>query len=513
MASTIRIAPATPSALMPTAPRRTVVGIQVPTTPGFYAALVYLFDLFSRLPEFTIAFIGNALFQSPILMTISLAFALASGNIFDGFRLQTGRWLLAYMGWLAISLPFSFWKSASIQSYSYTLRYYLLFILTVTLVRNMTEVRKAIVCIAFAPIPILIAMRILGAEQGGRLQLSFGSFANSNELASYMIMLSPLTLLVASMRRYNWFLRGISLLLCFLCLAAASRTGSRGAIFSLGVVVLLLFFNYSIQAKLKFIVVVVPTILVLLAFMPQEALSRYITAFKQQDDLGSSTTEIQQSALASTESRMALLLQSIQVTIENPIFGVGVGTFSAAAAAMSAEAGKKALWQVSHNAYTQVSSESGIPSLVFYLAACWCLVRGLWRLIRKPKWSEIRSPGFYAPTEETRQLALHLLLAFAATATYGMFASTAGEFSFFLLIGLGTTLYRAHEADARSFRQAALAATAQPDTAAGAASALPVEERHGLSSHNRVRPVTTNPREQSVYSPVRRLPRHRSPER
>jgi O-antigen ligase len=513
MASTLRPTPVAPSGLATRTLRGVGSRFQVPTTAGFYFALLYLFDLFSRLPEFTIAFVGNALFQSPLLMTITLAFALVSGHIFEAFRINTGRWLLAYMAWLALSLPFSYWKSASLQSYSYTLRYYLLFVLTVTLVRNMAEVRKAIVCIAFAPIPILIAMRILGAEQGGRLQLSFGSFANSNELASYMIMLAPLTLLVASMRRYNWLLRGTSLVLCLLCLSTASRTGSRGAIFSLAVVILLLFLNYNFQAKLKLVAVLVPMALVLLAFVPQEALLRYVTAFKQQEDLGNSATELQQSALASTESRMALLRQSIQLTVENPIFGVGVGTFSAAAAAMSAEAGQKALWQVSHNAYTQVSSESGVPSLIFYLGACWVFVKQLWRLARQPKWNEIRSPGFYAPSEETRQLALHLLLAFAASATYGMFASTAGEFSFFVLMGLGTTLYRAHETEAQAFRQAALSAAAQPDSPSGAMPPPPAGEPRSLDRRTQIRPVVSNQGEKPVYPPVRRLPRHRSPER
>jgi O-antigen ligase len=281
----------------------------------------------------------------------------------------------------------------------------------------------------------------------------------------------------------------------------------------LAVVLLLLFINYSLQAKLKLVAILVPMALALVTFMPQEALLRYMTAFKQQQDLGNSATELQQSALASTESRMALLRQSIQLTIDNPIFGVGVGTFTAAAAAMSAEAGQKALWQVSHNAYTQVSSESGLPSLVFYLAACWIFVKQLWRLARKPTWHEARSPGFYAPTDETRQLALHLLLAFAAIATYGMFASTAGEFSFFVLMGLGTTLYRAHETEAKNYRQAALSAAADPVPAPLVGPAQPPGNPRSLDRSASIRPAVHNHGDKPVYPPVRRLPRHRSPER
>jgi O-antigen ligase len=485
-----------------------------PVTAGFYVTMIYLFDLFARLPEFTSALLGTALAQSPILMVVALAFAFTSGHILDAFQMPVGRWLLAYMAWITISLPFGYWKSASLQSYSYTIRYFLLFVLTITLVRSIPEVRKAIVILAFTPIPILIAIRLLGAETGGRLQLSLGSFSNSNELASYMIMLSPLALLVASMKRYNWLLRGTAFLLCLACIMTASRTGSRGAILTLAVVISVLFISYGIRGKVTLVAVFVPLMVILLALTPREALLRYMTTFKQQEGLGAEAAQQQRGALASTESRGALFRESIKVTMDHPLFGVGVGAFTAAAAAKSAEEGKRALWQVTHNAYTQVSSESGIPSLIFYLMACWCFVRDLWRISRRPNPYRLaaRGTGYFPAPEETRQLAMHLLLAYAAIATYGLFASTAGEFSFFVLLGLGAALSRAHTAEAAAY---AVQQNARPDT--GPLSPSPASPAFGNrppARRDQVRPVESRQAAaEPAFPPVRRIPRQRNIDR
>ena len=60
-------------------------------------------------------------------------------------------------------------------------------------------------------------------------------------------------------------------------------------------------------------------------------------------------------AYASTQDRQQLLWRSIEVTKEHPLFGVGPGNF----AQLSGN------WHVAHNSFTQMSSEGGIPALIF----------------------------------------------------------------------------------------------------------------------------------------------------
>src|SRR5260221_7103736 len=74
-------------------------------------------------------------------------------------------------------------------------------------------------------------------------------------------------------------------------------------------------------------------------------------------------------AVQSTAERNHLLKASIRFTMEHPIFGVGPGEFSDYEAAVAKTEGKRGTWLVTHNAFTQVSSEVGVPALLFFLAA------------------------------------------------------------------------------------------------------------------------------------------------
>jgi len=60
--------------------------------------------------------------------------------------------------------------------------------------------------------------------------------------------------------------------------------------------------------------------------------------------------------------------------LTHPLFGVGPGNFPTAQNDLALSRGEsKGLWAETHNTYTQISSEMGIPGLVIYLALLyWC---------------------------------------------------------------------------------------------------------------------------------------------
>jgi O-antigen ligase len=68
-----------------------------------------------------------------------------------------------------------------------------------------------------------------------------------------------------------------------------------------------------------------------------------------------------ESATGSAQERQELLIKSLKVTAEHPLFGIGPGNF----AIISGH------WRVTHNTYTQLSSEGGIPALILYLLILW----------------------------------------------------------------------------------------------------------------------------------------------
>jgi O-antigen ligase len=74
----------------------------------------------------------------------------------------------------------------------------------------------------------------------------------------------------------------------------------------------------------------------------------------------------------SLDARQELLKQSIQVTLQHPIFGVGPGNFQAITES----------WHVTHNTYTELSSETGLPGLALFLAILFLTFRSL-KAIRK----------------------------------------------------------------------------------------------------------------------------------
>jgi O-antigen ligase len=111
---------------------------------------------------------------------------------------------------------------------------------------------------------------------------------------------------------------------------------------------------------------------VIIALMPGRLMRRYTTLTEEQEIAGFVVDDddgLGASAVSSTQARRELLRKSIKFTIQHPIFGVGPGMFVVAEDADAhAQGRRKGMWQGTHNSYTQVSSEIGIPGLLGYLA-------------------------------------------------------------------------------------------------------------------------------------------------
>ncbi|MCX6633204.1 MAG: hypothetical protein NTW28_36880, partial [Candidatus Solibacter sp.] len=77
---------------------------------------------------------------------------------------------------------------------------------------------------------------------------------------------------------------------------------------------------------------------------------------------------------------------SLIFTIRHPLFGVGPGMFAVADDAyMKASGFPKGTWLGTHNSYTQVSSELGIPAFLFFVAAIVMALTGPYSLYKKTR--------------------------------------------------------------------------------------------------------------------------------
>jgi O-antigen ligase len=142
-----------------------------------------------------------------------------------------------------------------------------------------------------------------------------------------------------------------------------------------------------------------------------------------------------QEALESSMARRYLLEQSVLYTLRHPLFGVGMAQFTNFEGEQSQVLGAHGYWHETHNTYTQVSSECGIPALALYAAAIlstFLLVNRVYRQARE-------RPG----CEDIRVAAFCIMLAMAVFCTAIAFLNFAYYFYLPTMTSLAIAVYRA----------------------------------------------------------------------
>jgi O-antigen ligase len=100
-------------------------------------------------------------------------------------------------------------------------------------------------------------------------------------------------------------------------------------------------------------------------------------------------------AIGSTEARKQLQIRAVQMTIQNPIFGVGPRMFVYALNDfMKVEGYSKGTWQHPHNTYLDISAETGLVGLGLYVTCIlWCL-RTNYRAVQATRSRRELQPAF-----------------------------------------------------------------------------------------------------------------------
>ena len=172
-----------------------------------------------------------------------------------------------------------------------------------------------------------------------------GLFGNSNDLALHLVTMVPLAIGFAFASK-NFLKRLVYVGLGALFVAAVVVTFSRGGFLGLFIAVLVLLRKIGRKNKVLSTGALVVAMVTVLSMAPATYFDRIGTIFSSASDHTGSSSQ-----------RTEILKRSIRVTLRYPLFGVGVGNFHH----------KSVHELVTHNAYTQVSSEMGIPALVIYL--------------------------------------------------------------------------------------------------------------------------------------------------
>lgn len=263
-----------------------------------------------------------------------------------------------------------------------------------------------------------------------------------------MILLTALPCLgFMAIRPGNVFRRAVGVLGAVPVLYALTKTGSRAGLIGAAVMFVIIFFQAGMAQKAQLVVVGVMTVILASAVLPGGLTSRFTTIF------GDGSEASDNEAIGSAYSRKMLLMDSLTLTITHPLFGVGPGMFPVAQDRLARDRGEPmGNWHLTHNTYTQVSSEAGFPGLVLFMAAIihsYLILRRILRMqVQIPDWQEIR---LIASTLRVS------LLAFLSVAFFGSMAYLP---LFTLLCGLVVAVEYAAEVLLASARKAP--ETAQP---------------------------------------------------
>lgn len=409
---------------------------------GFYFALALLFVRFSLINEVVTFGLGFKPYLVVILGPLALVCALVSGGIVRWTRVRCALFFVFFMIWVLVDTPFSSWKGGTVQTLipAFETEFSMLFIVSaVTL--TWKEVQTVLNAIALCGFFDVVVSVIYGTIDGDRFSLAFGTLQNPNDYATHMILVTCFVALAGL--NGSRLKRIATALIAAASLAEVFRTGSRGAFLAVIVIVLFVFFKASTGQKMGMITVVLGLLAVSFAVLPGSVVERYTTIFSTPNAI-SRIDARELEAIGSKAARTQLLMDSIGLTFRNPLFGVGPGQFAPSDADFSRLEGKKAKWQVAHNSYTEVASETGIPGFIFFCLALFGSIATLNSIYRRTRHEPALRP--------IANSAFYIMLSFVGFSICIFFASMEYRAYIPLLIGLTVAFRFAAERELSQLR-------------------------------------------------------------
>lgn len=333
---------------------------------GFYSAMLFVFFRFSFAHEFIAAKLHFDTHLIIILGGLSYLCWLLSGHALRSFK-DSSTWLwVAFTCCMCLATTTSFWKGGSLallMDYLKTVFPVVFVIPAVTLSRG--QIRKMISAIGFACIVTALLGIVNDDFKTGRMSIdAAGSdIQDPNDYAAHLILMMPALVYLTLRPKTPVYAKVVGIGSLALCFMQILSSGSRGAFVSLALTGLYIAMIGSKQVKAAILIGVPLLGLMITPLVPKESLNRLATIFQK------SSNGPETEAEGSSQARLALLRASWEATLEHPFLGVGPGIFMDYQANSAKDNGERGMWHVTHNAYTQVSSECGLPALFLYLGA------------------------------------------------------------------------------------------------------------------------------------------------
>ena len=380
---------------------------------GAYVALLILMVVYCARPEDWIPGLNVVPLAKIAGVLVLFAFLFSLGQ----FRLSLPReiiYLLLLVGQLFLASLFSpVWRGGALMA---TLEFskVLLIVIVMASVLNSAKRLRQLIFIQAASVAVIATVVVLkGRMLGARLEgMPGATYADPNDLALTIVISIPLcfALLFLSkslLRKATW---GLAIAVM---LYAVFMTGSRGGFVSLTATALVFLWEFAIQGRRRYLIALTVIAGLILSMVSGGLLlGRLKGTFNQEDNTAA--------AYDSYQARQQIFLRSVDVSKSHPIFGVGPGNFPQASGN----------WHVTHNSFTEMSSEGGIPALILQILILWCGFKNL----RKSK-------RFARGRAETSVLARALHASLAGCVFGSLFLSWGYLFLPYILVAYTTALY------------------------------------------------------------------------
>ncbi len=353
-------------------------------------ALLCIFAISAYANEFSTRVFHVKAYISTISWVLLPLLLLLSGNLLRAFRDPIGRLWAAFLAWILVATPFSAWRGGSVAMLlDYVPHGWIQLFYFAAFAISVRHLGRLMFFLVASDVLLLIDCFWGGSMQSGRLEIPDSMFfRNANDLSLQLII--AMTHFLYLLYQGGLWKRLAGVAGMAVSFAFMLETGARGAFVAalvLGIAGLALTRN-----RIRAILWLAPAATAVLLAAPSGVFHR-VMLFDHEPGAGAAATALDQAAIGSQAQRLSLLRQSLEYALEHPLLGVGPGQFAVADSEDLKREGKPAPWLGTHNSYTEVASECGIPAFLLYCAVIFLVLRSNLSIYRRAAgWNEAEGP-------------------------------------------------------------------------------------------------------------------------
>jgi putative inorganic carbon (hco3(-)) transporter len=329
---------------------------------GAFAALLLFMLIYCARPEDWIP--GLAHFPlakiAGILALLALVFSLR--HVRDRVPRETFFLFFLIVQLFVSSSMSPVWRGGAMQQTLVFAKVLMVFFAITATVSTLRRLRwilftQAISALAIAVVAIWKGRQILGRLDG----ILGGNYSDPNDMALAILIAIPLCLGLLFLSK-NWFWKFLWSVSILLMTYAVFQSGSRSGFLALVVAAVVFLWDFAVRGRRRYLLVVAVLAGAILWQLSGGMLAERLKGtFNSQVDTAA--------AYSSSQERQQLFWRSLEVTAEHPLFGVGQGNFNQVSGN----------WHTTHNSFTLMSSEGGLPAFILYSLILWCGFRNIRR--------------------------------------------------------------------------------------------------------------------------------------